>query len=321
MMKLLELRAWIRLIYQRLQLIINPASKFAMAFVVFHSLNASIGYDDRFARFEVEFLLSLFCSFVPSSIMVLFAMLLSIVHIYADSVILAALVLIIFIIMYCFLYRYAPAYGYAAVVIPILYAFDMPFIIPIYLGLVTNPIAILPTACGVIVHYVLKLVREDAAFAKITELNFEDVQLVFTTAIDKFLANRQMFLAVTIFSLIILVVFVVRSMKIKYSFEISIVSGAVMCILGFLFGYLKIGISNEIFNMIIGTIASAMFAFAMLFMKRILDYTAIEKVQFEDDAYYYYVKAIPKIEISIPNRKVKRIGRQEDEDDYDEDEE
>ena len=40
-----------------------------------------------------------------------------------------------------------------------------------------------------------------------------------------------------------------------------------------------------------------------------LDYSRTEKVQFEDDEYYYYVKAVPKVTLSAPERRVKKINK------------
>ena len=37
-------------------------------------------------------------------------------------------------------------------------------------------------------------------------------------------------------------------------------------------------------------------------------YTKKEYLQFEDDEYYYYVKAVPKMSIAIPEKKVKKIS-------------
>ena len=39
-----------------------------------------------------------------------------------------------------------------------------------------------------------------------------------------------------------------------------------------------------------------------------LDYARTEKVQFEDDDYYYYVKAVPKITVTAKKVKVKKIN-------------
>ena len=35
-----------------------------------------------------------------------------------------------------------------------------------------------------------------------------------------------------------------------------------------------------------------------------------EIVQFEDDEYYYYVKAVPKNILAVPDKSVKRINKQ-----------
>jgi hypothetical protein len=47
-------------------------------------------------------------------------------------------------------------------------------------------------------------------------------------------------------------------------------------------------------------------------MKRVLDYTAIEHVQFEDDDFYYYVKAVPKIKISMTNHNIRVLSPGDD---------
>ena len=38
------------------------------------------------------------------------------------------------------------------------------------------------------------------------------------------------------------------------------------------------------------------------------DYQQTEHLQFEDDEYYYYVKAVPKMTVSEVNKSVKHIN-------------
>ena len=33
----------------------------------------------------------------------------------------------------------------------------------------------------------------------------------------------------------------------------------------------------------------------------------VENIQFEDDEYYYYVKAVPKVGVAVPEKEIKRI--------------
>ena len=39
-----------------------------------------------------------------------------------------------------------------------------------------------------------------------------------------------------------------------------------------------------------------------------VDYSGTEYVQFEDDDYYYYVKAVPKLKVAKRDVKVKHIN-------------
>ena len=44
------------------------------------------------------------------------------------------------------------------------------------------------------------------------------------------------------------------------------------------------------------------------FMIFAVDYSRTEYLQFQDDDYYYYVKAVPKITVSAPDVKVQKIS-------------
>ena len=55
---------------------------------------------------------------------------------------------------------------------------------------------------------------------------------------------------------------------------------------------------------------SLLLAVVLQFFVFNVDYSRTEKVQFEDDEYYYYVKAVPKIVVSKPEKKVKQINSQ-----------
>lgn len=42
----------------------------------------------------------------------------------------------------------------------------------------------------------------------------------------------------------------------------------------------------------------------------LLPFSRSEKVQFEDDEYYYYVKAVPKMAVAVSEKTVKKINTQ-----------
>ena len=57
----------------------------------------------------------------------------------------------------------------------------------------------------------------------------------------------------------------------------------------------------------IGVVVSALIALVLEFFLFSVDYSRTEHVQFEDDEYYYYVKAVPKLTVTPPQREVKRF--------------
>ncbi len=336
MMTFLVLRARLRNLYQKYEIYINTVIRFLIAYGVFRIINTAIGYDHRLKQISIVLVLSLLSAFTPSAILVLLAALVSIGHVYFVSKILSVIVILIILIMYCLFLRFTPKLGYVVLAVPILYLLKIPYIIPLVLGLFATPLAIVPTACGVILFYLIGVIREAASMQ--VNISVEDTLSLYTYVIDRLMGNKQLFMAIIIFSMIIFVTYFIRRMKFDYAREIAVAAGVLTCILGFLFSDLKLDVSEQIGAMILGTVASGILAVIIQFFRLTLDYTGVEHVQFEDEDYYYYVKAVPKINVTAPQINVKRFNTQknaglsqgltgrinnevltDDEEDYDED--
>ncbi len=334
MMPLLVFRERVKNFYQRHDIYINPAVKFIFALISFIAINNEIGFDARLKSIPVVLGLALISAFTPSAIMVLIATVMIALHVYYASPILSILVIILLMILYFLFARFTPRYGYAVLAVPILYFLKIPYVMPILLGIVATPIAIVSTVCGVAVYYIIQLVK--AAVNVQVNPSVDDVLKLYTDVIDGLMNNKQMVMSIVIFALILLVVYYVRRMRFDYAFEISIAAGVLTSILGFLVSDIILDKSEQILAMIFGTIISGALVYIVHFFKLTLDYSGVEHAQFEDDVYYYYVKAVPKVTVTTPQMKVKHINvkkvstemeraalrRQDTEDaDYDEDEE
>lgn len=305
-MAILEFRTRVCRLYQKFQIIIEPVFKFIIAFIAIRTLTNVIGYDSRLASTAIILILSLLCAFTPPAILVLVCLMLMVVHVFSMSMILAAFTLIVLLILYCLFVRFAPKYGYAVIAIPILFLFRIPYMVPILLGLLGSPIAILPMACGVFVYYLIDVIQTVAAFD--LALTADDVLLLFDYVIDDLIKNQEMAMTILIFSLVTLVVYCVRRLQFDYSFEISVAIGMVVNVFGFLVMDSKLNMAMNIGEMILYTLLSGIVVLVVYFFKRVLDYTAVEKVQFEDEDYYYYVRAVPKINISMQNIHINHIN-------------
>lgn len=306
MMPLLVFRERVRNFYQKNDIYLIPAIKFIFALISFLTVNREIGYDSRLKSIPIVLALSLFSAFTPSSIMVLLVSLAAVMHVYFVAPFLSIIVIMLLLIIYLLFARFTPRLGYVLLAIPILYFLKIPFIIPLLLGIIATPVAIVPTACGVLIYYIMQVIK--TAVTMQDNNSVEDILKLYTTVIDNLVSNKQMLMSIVIFALILMVVYYVRKMKFDYAFEISIAAGALTSILGFLVSDLIFDQTEQIVSMLLGTIVSAGIVFIIHFFKLTLDYSGVEHVQFEDDVYYYYVKAVPKVTVTTPQMKVKHIN-------------
>ena len=67
-------------------------------------------------------------------------------------------------------------------------------------------------------------------------------------------------------------------------------------------------ISIQIIPLLTGVFISAAVAAVYHFFVFNVDYSRTEYTQFEDDDYYYYVKAVPKISVSARDVRVQKIN-------------
>ena len=70
----------------------------------------------------------------------------------------------------------------------------------------------------------------------------------------------------------------------------------------------------SIFSALLGAVVTVLVCKAIEFFRFCLDYSRTEKVQFEDDEYYYYVKAVPKAIVAGTDKKVTRFSGKEEQD-------
>jgi len=303
---ILELRAAVLRFLQKFQMVLEPLLKFVIAFVVFRCINNAIGQEQHLMSLPAELLLAFLGTFTPPVILVLLGALVSLVHVYVSSPLLAILVALLMVILYCFIARFSGKYGYVVLAVPILFLLKIPYVVPLILGLIATPMTIIPAACGVIVYRMFLVISTAAKLEGTTAI--EDILALYIDVIDRLVADKPMIVTIAVFAIVIVVMYLVRKLSVEYVFEISIAVGAIACILGFLFLDKAMGTGMDITSMVFGTVGSMLIALVFQFFRLALDYTAVERVQFEDDDYYYYVKAVPKMNLTIPKRKVKKIS-------------
>lgn len=308
MTTLLTIRDTIKDFVSKYEKIAMPIIKFIGVLLVLISYSNIMGYSSQMNSPAVMFILSLVCAFLPIQFIVLIAGIVGFVHMYAVSMEIGLLYVGIFALMYLLYLRFAPKYGWIIVIMPLLYMLKLHYMIPIVIGIFVGPVGIVPMIFGIVFYYLTVHVSELVDL--LATASEEDSIQGFSYVLNGMLQDKAMLLTILVFILVIAVTYIIYRQSFEHSWSIAIGTGAVLSIILFLVGGIVLEADINILIIFLGTVGGAILAVIAQFFKGVLDYSRTEVVQFEDDDYYYYVKAVPKIRVPEQNVKVKKINEQ-----------
>ena len=305
---LLEFKEKIKLIYSKNEFIILPIVKFLLAFMVFGTLNGQMGYMRQLDNIAIVLIVALVCSFMPWGCITLLAAVFSLLHMYALSMEVALVALVVYLLLFLLFLRFSPKASIVVAILPVLFVWQIPYVIPVAVGLIGTPASAIAVACGVIVYYLLYTVTGTAS--TIGTMGETEITAKLRLIIDALLKNKSVIVVVAAFVITVVVVYLIRRMSVDYSWTIAIVAGAMVNLVVLLIGDLMYDTNMSIVSAILGAVLAILVGKVIEFFRFCVDYSRTEKVQFEDDEYYYYVKAVPKMTVAKATNTVKKINTQ-----------
>ena len=308
MTNLLVLKERLKSFYGRNEIYITPALKFLLAFISLILINSKLGYMSRLNHVAIVLVISLMCSFLPTNIIIVIAAAFSILHLYALSLESAAVVLVLFLVLFVLYFRFTPKDTVVVLLTPVLFMLNIPYVIPIAMGLVGTPASVISVASGILIYHVMQHITAGAATLNASESG--DTVVKFRFVIDGILDNKTMLVTIAAFVITLVLVYFIRRMSIDHAWTFAIVAGAMADVVVLLIGDLIFDTNISVLAIIFGTVISIGIVMVLQFFVFNVDYKRTERVQFEDDEYYYYVKAVPKITLSTPEKKIKKINPQ-----------
>lgn len=308
MTALLELRENLKKIYSRNEAFILPVIKFLLSFIVLSIINGKMGYMKKLDNMAIVLIVSLLCSFLPTGFMAFFAMMFAVLHMYALSIETAAVGLVVFLLLYLLFLRFTAKEALVVVLTPVLCMLKLPYVMPVAMGLIGTPASCVSVGCGVVVYYLLQTVITNAP--TINSMGAEEATAKLRLLIDGMLGNKAMLVTIAAFAITVIVVYLIRRMSVDHSWTIAMVAGVMIEVMILLVGDLMYDTNLSIVSALLGAVVTLIACKIIEFFRFCLDYSRTEKVQFEDDEYYYYVKAVPKMTVAAPTNTVKKINTQ-----------
>lgn len=313
MMAVLVFKTRCKEIYEKHYKVIRAMLKIIASAALFSMILYEMPFHEGLNYYAVPIVivLSLFCGFIPDVAVLCLAAGLTIFEVSSVSLVAAILCFLVIVIYFLLFGRYTKVQGYIVVLIPALWPLNIAYTVPIIAALFLTPAMIPACLVGVLLRYVFAGVKEYYIISQNavdTGNTMESLQYI----VDFVMKSKEMLIFMVTFSLVYLVVFAIRKGRYNHASHFGIFAGLVICMAGVISGDIFWAVTADVNQLMIGLVFTALIAYFVQFFRMSLDYTGVRKLQFEDDEYFYYVKAVPKLKGTPVDKTVTRIKEDSD---------
>ena len=308
--KLFEIKGQISAFYTKYSRYINRILRFVVALLTFTFINNNIGFSSMIANPFVTVAVAVICTFLPPVMIMLYAVVAILVHLYTVSLGLAIVSAVLFLIVYAAYLRFVPGKSMIVLLTLIAYMIKAPVLAPIAVGLLGGPSYIIAVSIGTVFYFTVDYVKSYATLiGTVAETGMMEQ---ITAYAQQMFANKEMWITVVSYGLVLIIVYYLRKLEVDHAWKVAIVAGALSDIIIMALANVMLDLPISYGELIVGCIIAVVIALIIEFFMFSVDYSRTEYLQFEDEEYYYYVKAVPKMKVAIPEKTVKRINERQE---------
>lgn len=288
---LLIFREHLKKLYSSADIYILPACKFVLAFIVFNMINSRFGYFEMFNNVFIVLIFSIICALLPFNGTIVIGMIMIVLNCFALGLEVGLFALGLYLLLLILVLRFVSKESFAVLIAPFAFQYYFSAAVAVSLGLTKRAASAVTGVCAVISVSFLKMLP-GIAMMKGTE-DLSELELL-QEMIGDLLADQEMIMSIIVFVVVILIVHLLHSMLTKYGWSISILVGCGVYLALSLAGGSFLNLRIDPAGLIVNVLISAGICLFGSFFLYSVDYKGSKRLQFEDDEYYYYVKAIPK---------------------------
>lgn len=306
----LELKGKLQNVYAQYSTYIDKAVRFVLAFVAFFMINREIGYMHALVNPVVALGLAVVCAFLPPMFTLIAGAALIMAHVYTVSLGMLIVTALIFAVMYVFYIRFAPKTAIVILVMVTAYIAKVPAAVLVALGLLGAPAYAVPAALGTIAYYTIYQVKKSAAAVQAAKSSsFINDMMKFA---KQAVSGKEMWLMVVAGIICVVLVYTIRRAAMAHAWKVASVVGALAYLVVAAAGGSVLGVKTSATSLFVGAVVAIVTGLVLEITFFAVDYSKCESLQFEDDEYYYYVKAVPKVGVAVPEKTVQQINKREE---------
>ena len=261
---------------------------------VFQSIESAVQYSDPGRNLCVS---SVFYAFLLCNLII-------IIHLSMVSVEIGILYFIILGIYYLLYQRMFPGMRYLLFMTPVFFFFHLPAVVPLYVGSFIGITGIPAIVMGTFLYIFAMTVQSGVVQVNNGSFGSQLYNFVLQGTIE----NKELIVYILCFIFVAALVVGIRKMQVDYGWYFSIFIGGIAYVIVVLVGGFFTGNRVDIAGELAVAALSILAVMIMQFFKVVIDYSRQETMEFEDEDYYYYVKAIPKSRVNEEEINITKIN-------------
>ena len=304
------LREKIRYVYAEHSALLDFLGRLASALMVFFIIRTMTGYHVFLSEPLVLVVFAFVAALMPSGALAVFAACLTVVQAFAADPMAAGVALAVFLVLYLLFLRFAPGEGVVLALTVVSLYFSMAPFMPLITGLRRRMKALVPMLSGAVVYALLNMLHRLPEVLAPFEKNDYMNRL---TAMTRAVFTDELVILLAAMAASFVFVHASSGMAASYAPYLAVPGGGIIYLGFILIGALVTKTTAPVAAEAVAAGASVFAALILAMFLYPLRYKKSEYLRFEDDAYFYYVKAVPKAVVTAFDEE-----DEEDEDDEDE---
>jgi len=319
---ILQARETIIRLYKQFEAPFRFLGKFLVGIIIFSVLTDIGYYSAGFARFftaplalPITMLLGILYVILPPTMS--FAIMISVIGIQLSINTEIAILTVLFLLCLLFFYiRLAPKESILILFTLAAFYFKIPYLLPLLAGLYYSVTALIPIGIGVFLWNLIPVIDIHMKTSETAGLNAMEMPntlaAILPSLFNDVVASQEWIFTAFIFAMVTLAVYGISRINLNYSKDISVALGALLTIVSFIIARILADMNVDITSTILYVILSAFITEVVRFFDIVLDYSRSERVEFEDEDNYYFVKVVPKV-LMAKRAHTRHASRQREE--------
>lgn len=291
---LLKLRRSLQKFYNKNAVLIRAVLKFLLALTVFQVIQIQFQSGNTIRDILLTAGAAVICAFLSTNAISVVAGVFLIVNLASMSIEALGVGGAALFIIGLLYFGMGPKESASMLLMPVTLWFHIPCLIPVILGLTSGLPGALGIVTGTVLYYIVQIITGSTYMAT-PGSDMNEILKNITGVMGELTQAKDMILMTVILLVVFLIVLMIRRMSVDYAWHFAIGAGIFAYILLTVIGILMLESGESFVGMVLSSVVTVFAGIVVQIFLFHVDYRRTERVQFEDDEYYYYVKAVPKI--------------------------